>query len=158
EGGQDTAGQVKRQLLGVFGDWHEPIKELIEATDESKILRNDIYDIDPLPRWTDGRAALLGDAAHATTPNLGQGACQAIEDAVVLGKCLRADSNVVTALREYEARRIKRANMVVMRSRQIGVVGQWENPLACTLRDTAMRLMPQSMRINQLGSIIGYEV
>jgi FAD-dependent urate hydroxylase len=158
EGEKDVAGQLKRQLLALFGDWHEPIRALIEVTDETKILRNDIYDVEPLARWTDGRVALLGDAAHAATPNLGQGACQALEDAVVLGQCLKPDVNVVTALREYEGRRLKRANQVVLRSRQIGVVGQWENPLACTLRDTAVRLLPQSMRIKQLSDIIGYEV
>ncbi len=158
EGEKDITGHLKERLLALFGDWHEPIRALIEAADESKILRNDIYDVEPLTRWTDGRVALLGDAAHATTPNLGQGACQALEDAVILGKCLKPDVNVVTALREYEGRRLKRANMVVLRSRQIGVVGQWENSLACALRDTAMRLMPSSMRTKQLADIIGYEV
>src|SRR5262249_16464657 len=97
ESEKDVAGQVKPELLRLFGDWHAPIRALIEATDESKILRNDIYDLEPLPRWTDGRVALLGDAAHATTPNMGQGACQALEDAVVLGQCLRPDVDVVTA-------------------------------------------------------------
>ena len=57
----------------------------MRATEESKILRNDIYDREPLERWGEGKATLLGDAAHPMTLNLGQGACQAIEDAVVLG-------------------------------------------------------------------------
>jgi 2-polyprenyl-6-methoxyphenol hydroxylase-like FAD-dependent oxidoreductase len=158
EGGKDVAGKVREQLLALFGGWHAPIRALIEATDESKILRNDIYDIEPLTRWSDGRVVLLGDAAHATTPNLGQGACQALEDAVVLGQCIRPDVDVVTALHMYQERRIKRANKVVIRSRQIGVMGQWENPLACTMRDALMRLIPHGMRIKQIGEIVGYEV
>jgi len=158
EGEKDPPGQVKQRLKDIFAGWHEPIEALIDAADESTILRNDLYDLAPLPRWTDGRVALLGDAAHATTPNLGQGACQALEDAVMLGRCLTLEANVVTALREYESKRMARANMIVARSRQIGAVGQWENPLACTLRNTLLRLMPASMRMKQLEEVVGHEV
>ena len=74
----------KRGLLDLFRGWHAPIEALIEATDESVILRNDVYDRPPLPHWSVGRATLLGDSAHPMTPDMGQGACQAIEDAVIL--------------------------------------------------------------------------
>src|SRR5262249_53383280 len=77
-----------RALARLFAGWHEPITALLEATDDSAVLRNDVYDLDPLPRWGRGRVTLLGDAAHPCAPTLGQGACQAIEDAVVLGRCL----------------------------------------------------------------------
>ncbi|MFF5244464.1 FAD-dependent monooxygenase [Streptosporangium sp. NPDC000095] len=80
-GGGDQLAELRR----LFGDWHSPIPELLAAASSEKVLRNDIrYLATPLPAMHRGRVALLGDAAHAMTPNLGQGACQAIEDAVVL--------------------------------------------------------------------------
>jgi 2-polyprenyl-6-methoxyphenol hydroxylase-like FAD-dependent oxidoreductase len=158
EGTHDEPTQGKQKLLSVFGAWHKPVGALIEAADDAAILRNDIYDLAPLPKWTENRVALLGDAAHATTPNLGQGACQALEDAVVLGQCLTSHADIAHALGNYESQRMTRANRVVALSRQIGAVGQWESPLACWLRDLGMRLMPAELRMKQLGTIIGYEV
>src|SRR4029450_3459294 len=107
-----------------------PIPSLIEATPAVDILRHDIYDRPVLRTWGAGRITLLGDAAHPMTPNLGQGACQALEDAVVLAQCLREDADGVSALRSYEAMRIPRANAVVTQSRRVGRVGQWQHPVA----------------------------
>jgi 2-polyprenyl-6-methoxyphenol hydroxylase-like FAD-dependent oxidoreductase len=148
----------KQELLARFGGWHVPIPAVISATPEAAILRNDIYDLPPLPHWSMGRVTLLGDAAHATTPNLGQGACQAIEDAVVLARCLRAASTIPAALQRYERRRIKRTTMIATTSRRIGWVAQWQNPLACRLRDALMRRIPARVTLDGLTPIIGYEV
>jgi 2-polyprenyl-6-methoxyphenol hydroxylase-like FAD-dependent oxidoreductase len=101
EGGRDSPGPARRNLRHLFRGWQYPVEQLIEASVESAILRNDIYDRPPLSRWSDNRVTLLGDAAHPMTPNLGQGGCQAIEDAIVLAACLGASSTVATALREY---------------------------------------------------------
>ena len=80
---------AKAKLLHLFSRWHRPVADLVEAAEEGTILRTDIYDREPLgERWGEGKVTLLGDAAHPMTPNLGQGACQAIEDAVVLARCL----------------------------------------------------------------------
>src|SRR4051794_32885961 len=73
------------ELVRRYANWCDPIPEVLRRTDPAAILRNDIYDRDPVEKWGDGSVTLLGDAAHPTTPNLGQGACQAIEDAVELG-------------------------------------------------------------------------
>jgi 2-polyprenyl-6-methoxyphenol hydroxylase-like FAD-dependent oxidoreductase len=146
------------ELLGLFGSWHAPIGELITATDEGAILRNDLYDLPPMRTWTRGRITLLGDAAHATTPNLGQGGCQAIEDGVVLARALSQATVVQAALQAYEAQRIARANRIIELSRRVGVIGNWTHPLACGLRDTLARLTPRWARLRSLRPIIGYDV
>ena len=158
EGVSDSPQQRKQELVNLFGGWHAPIPALIEATPENAILRNDIVDREPLTHWTKGRVTLLGDAAHPMTPNLGQGACQAIEDAVVLADCIAANSDVEAALKDYEARRVERANRVVEQSHRIGKMAQNANPLVCAFRNAVIRLIPASMQMKQLNWIIEHEV
>ena len=157
EGEAEDAQGRKREVLDLLGGWYEPARAAVEATAASKILRNDIYDRDPLERWGAGRVTLLGDAAHPMTPNLGQGACQAIEDAVVLGGCLRKGGEVVSSLRLYEARRIPRTADVVRRSRLAGRLLQLENPLLCRLRDAVARRTSARAQLRRLGSVARYE-
>jgi 2-polyprenyl-6-methoxyphenol hydroxylase-like FAD-dependent oxidoreductase len=104
------------------------IWKIVESTAENAIVQNDIFDRPSLKWWGRGRVTLLGDAAHATTPNLGQGACQALEDAVVLADSLRRLQPVETALREYERRRIPRTTMIVRNSWQSGRMLQMNRP------------------------------
>jgi 2-polyprenyl-6-methoxyphenol hydroxylase-like FAD-dependent oxidoreductase len=125
---------------------------------EDAILRTDIYDREPLGEsWGTGRVTLLGDAAHPMTPNLGQGACQTIEDAVVLARCLDEGGAIAEALRRYERLRADRTAMVVRRSRRVGVVGQLENALLCRLRDRVLTIIPQKVQLGQLEEVLGYE-
>ena len=146
-GGTDT--DVQRELLARFATWHDPIPAIIAATPASRILRTDITDRPPIECWHAGRVVLLGDAAHPMTPNLGQGACQAIEDAVVLDQCLSGDGPHEAALRRYEARRIARVNALVRASRRLGAIAQWRNSIAVWLRNTGMRLAPSSVVMAQ---------
>jgi 2-polyprenyl-6-methoxyphenol hydroxylase-like FAD-dependent oxidoreductase len=156
---REPAEGRKDALLGSFRGWHEPIEELIRATDERAILHTAIYDRDPLgERWGEGRVSLLGDAAHPMTPDLGQGACQAIEDAVVLAKCLSEESDPVSALRHYEARRTWRVAAIVQRSRRFGRMAQLENPFLCRLRDVLLKKTPDRMLLRQAEEIVSYEV
>lgn len=108
------------------------------------MLHHDVNELrTPLPAYTVGRIALLGDAAHAMTPNLGQGACQALEDAVTLAAALGAESTVEAALARYDAERRPRSQAVAGAARQAGRMGQQlSHPLAVALRNTAMRLTP----------------
>ena len=155
-GGQ--AGNEKAHLLRLFRGWHEPIEALIEGTERLMILRNDIYDRPPLERWGEGRVTLLGDAAHPMTPNLGQGACQALEDAVVLARCLKEAADPAAALRRYESERMPRANMVVTQSRRVGWLGQLQRPGAVRLRNVLMRRISPRVQERALERVVGYRV
>ena len=157
EGEQDHLGQSKVRLLQLFGGWHAPIQSILEATEDSAILRNDIYDRDPISQWGSNRITLLGDAAHPTTPNLGQGGCLAIEDAVVLAACLARTINLDAALREYEARRAPRTRENVLASRSIGKFAQLENPILSFLRNLIISATPRSLSNRQLNSVVSFE-
>ncbi|WP_031485355.1 FAD-dependent oxidoreductase [Streptomyces bicolor] len=141
---------VREALLREFGHWPDPIPALIEATGESEILPVHIFDRDPVPLWSTQRVTLVGDAAQPMTFNLGQGANQAMEGAVVLAQCLSAaladdpaaatDGAVATALAAYERRRMDRVVRVARRSRANGVLSRWQNPVVCLMRDAFMKV------------------
>ncbi len=154
----DNPDQRQDELENLFAGWHFPIKELIETTPAGTILRNDIYDLPPLKKWSVDRITLLGDAAHPMTPNLGQGACQAIEDALVLAGCLAKFEDVAMALVQYENLRRPRTSLITKRSRQTGQVGQWSNPFLIWLRKPVARLLLPKLQARQLDAILGYEV
>ena len=145
---------VRGELMARFGSWHEPVAAIIEATPPERIMRTDIYDRAPIERWHSGRVVLLGDAAHPMTPNLGQGAGQAIEDAVVLDECLAQATSIEEALTHYEQRRVARANGIVRASRQFGAIAQWSNPIAAWLRDRVMSLTPPSAAVRQARKLM----
>ncbi|GAA2494346.1 FAD-dependent monooxygenase [Streptomyces longisporus] len=132
------------ELRRLFHTWHEPIPALLDATHPAAVLHHDVNELrTPLPSYAVGRIALVGDAAHAMTPNLGQGACQALEDAVTLAAALGTESTVEAALARYDAERRPRSQAVARAARQAGRMGQQlSHPLAVTLRNTAMRLTP----------------
>lgn len=140
------AGQVrpaterKKFLMQHFQRWPHPVEHLIDVTDARTIVETPIYDIEPLARWSEGRVTLLGDAAHAATPDMGQGACMAIEDAVVLARCLSQEEELTAALNRYEAERKPRTTWIIKRSRAIGRFAHWENPLLCTIRELMLSM------------------
>ncbi len=132
-------------LSSLFIGWWRPVIELIEATPKKSILKTRALDRDPIKSWGNGRMTLLGDAIHPTTPNLGQGGCLAIEDALVLAGCFTKYGATEAALRNYERLRYKRTAAVTRYSRYYGGVGQWENIWARGLRKTALALVPESI-------------
>jgi 2-polyprenyl-6-methoxyphenol hydroxylase-like FAD-dependent oxidoreductase len=157
EGKIELPAGHKQGLLASFEGWHDPIKAVIEATDEPAIILSDIYDRDPQRRWSQGRVTLLGDAAHPATPTLGQGACQAIEDACTLAKCLQQSGMNSSALKAYEARRFKRTTAITRQSRLMGYMGRWEKPLACWLRERLIKSIPRRARLRQLNQLFQFE-
>ncbi|MEM6931811.1 MAG: FAD-dependent monooxygenase, partial [Myxococcota bacterium] len=142
-------------LAARFADFEPVVAELIRETDG--VLRHDLYDLPPLPGWTRGRVTLLGDAAHPMTPNLGQGAGQAIEDAGWLAHAVKTHG-IPEGLAAYEARRRPRANRFVRRSYRLGAVAQWADPLACFLRDRAVAWTPRALARRSLAQLLDVEI
>ncbi len=159
EGASDGPRGRKQDVLDVFSGWHEPIPAVIAATEDAGILRNDIVDRNPIRNWGRGRVTLLGDAAHPMTPNFGQGACQAIEDAEALAVCLTGATDFSAALKSYEASRRDRTAFVTNASRQVGAISQWENPLLCWLRNIIMRTgVARRPTLKQFERMLAYEL
>jgi 2-polyprenyl-6-methoxyphenol hydroxylase-like FAD-dependent oxidoreductase len=147
----------KAELLGRFQGWHAPICQLIDQTPESAILKNGAYDLTPLPRWGEGRVTLLGDAAHPTTPNLGQGGCMALEDALTLAKCFGAGGEVPAALRRYEALRRPRTRHIQRRSRALGTIGQWEDAVRVRGRQWLTKMIPPRWLKGALAEVYAFQ-
>jgi 2-polyprenyl-6-methoxyphenol hydroxylase-like FAD-dependent oxidoreductase len=158
QGELDEPEGRKAELIRRFSGWHAPIAAVLEEAEDGAILRNDVYYVEPLPRWSTGRVVLVGDAAHATTPGIGQGAAQAIEDAVVLAERLAASADPSTALAEYETIRRPRASAVLKQSRRVDRAAQLENPLGWRLRNGLVRRLPQRFQRRQLEPLIRYEL
>lgn len=137
-GGRDAPGEAKERLLAMFRGWPDPIPAIIGATDAAEFRRNDVCYLPDLKTWGAGRVTLLGDAAHAMTIDMGQGACIAIEDAYVLAEKLATNDDAGVALRDYEASRQKRATRVAHTARRLGNLNRWDHPLACALRNQIM--------------------
>ncbi len=145
----------KGDVLPLFKDWVHPIPELVSATEEAAILRNDMYDRPPAKRWSGSQVTLVGDAAHPMTPNAGQGACQALEDAVVLAGSIKRSSSLTEAFGSYEDRRRHRANRLVVMARQATRGTQFDSPILCALRDGVASLMPSWLFLRMLDSYLG---
>jgi 2-polyprenyl-6-methoxyphenol hydroxylase-like FAD-dependent oxidoreductase len=105
------------EFLGLFDDFPEPVRELIAAIPGPDLFKWGLRDREPLPVWSRGRVTMLGDAAHPMTPYLGQGACMAIEDGMVLGRAFGASQDLAEAFSRYEAARRDRANGVQLAAR-----------------------------------------
>jgi 2-polyprenyl-6-methoxyphenol hydroxylase-like FAD-dependent oxidoreductase len=145
------------RLSHLFDGWYRPIRELIEATPPSSILKTGASDRESNKNWGSGRLTLLGDAIHPTTPNLGQGGCLAMEDAMVLARCFQKYGASEEALRRYERCRYKRTTAVSRYSRYYGNVGQWENVWARGFRKATLALVPEALALRLMQIVFDYD-
>jgi 2-polyprenyl-6-methoxyphenol hydroxylase-like FAD-dependent oxidoreductase len=149
------AEKARLQMLSLMADWHPLVTELIEATPPADIYVDPITRLaQPLPSYVSGRVALLGDAAHAMPPDLGQGASQAFEDAAALTRHLTdaEPADVAQRLLRYDAERRPRANrMMRAASRQSRLTSQTGAP--AWLRDALLRAIPSRLATHQLAAL-----
>jgi 2-polyprenyl-6-methoxyphenol hydroxylase-like FAD-dependent oxidoreductase len=136
-------------LLRHFAEFHDPIAKILMRTRNEQMIWNDIIDLAPIKRFAFGNIVLMGDAAHATTPNMGQGACMAIEDAAVLSNCLEEHTSPEEGFYTFQKQRIARTTKIVNNSWTLGRVAQIKNPLLVGLRNAAIRLTPKSVAERQ---------
>jgi len=151
-GETDNSLKVLDKLLALCLEFPAIVSKIIKATEGKNIIRNDLYDFVPLKSWTNGRMALLGDAAHASTPNLGQGACQAIEDGFVIANELQNNDDICQALKLYEQKRIKKATYITNTSWRFGQVTNTSGFIKSVLV-SLFRKTPESVNEKQLDKI-----
>lgn len=138
-----------------YAGWHDPIPALVDEMSVGGVRWDPVWHRKPLPTTVSGRVVIIGDAAHPMTPDLGQGGCQAIEDAISLAAALRAGPDVDTALRRYDAVRCRRSGRVVMTSYRMGELLSSPSPMFSAVRNRAMRLAPSAVMVRQVAAIAG---
>ncbi len=156
-GGQESPEQRKDTLLRILHGWVGGLPEAVAATPPEAILKNDLFDRDPVDRWSLGRMTLLGDAAHPTTPNLGLGGCMAIEDALVLARAFDETGDHTAAFAQYESERHARTASVVRMSRLMGRFGSWRNPVAVAAWQAANVITPSRVAASALAKQVTYD-
>jgi 2-polyprenyl-6-methoxyphenol hydroxylase-like FAD-dependent oxidoreductase len=147
-----AATDPKGELFRLFGGWHAPIPAIIEATPAKDLIINDIFDRRPPRRLSRDSVGLVGDAAHAMTPDLGQGACQALEDAAVLLACATETSEIAELFAAYEKRRLRHIGRIVRDSHAIGRLATTSSSPGAALRNALIRLTPSSVNNRRLAS------
>jgi 2-polyprenyl-6-methoxyphenol hydroxylase-like FAD-dependent oxidoreductase len=156
QGGTDNVLTLKKDLLNLCKVFSPTIIDLINSANDIKIIRTDLFDFEPISKWTDGRIALIGDAAHATTPNLGQGACQAIEDAFIIAEQLSMGKEIAKSLKEFQTKRIKKATFITNTSWLFARMTNTSG-FGKSLVKQILRLTPNFINNRQLNKIYSIE-
>ena len=132
---------------------HAPLRDIALATKPEDLRFDRLMERPLLSSWGAGAITLLGDAAHPMLPHAGQGAAQALEDAVALGQALSSGMPVPTALRRYEAVRGERTSKIVKLARRNARMGSLRGPVSCWLRDAAVRMVPEATLLKTMISL-----
>lgn len=149
----NKSSSAGNNLLEIFKDFHQDILNVISATPIQQIITSEILDLKPIQKWQAENVCLIGDSAHATTPNLGQGACQAIEDAFVIGQLLDKGISFSDTFSQYESRRKKKAHAIVNTSWTLGKLAHIENSFGVKIRNLLMKNMPKFANKKQMDMI-----
>lgn len=148
-GARESGPEAKVRLHDVFRHFHPLVLQALERTPPDAIVQTDIYDYPPGRQWSAGPIALLGDAAHATTPNLGQGGAMGIEDGWFIARCLAETPNAALAFQQFERLRVDRVNEIVEASWRLGKLSETRNPLSASIRNWLMRRTPVTLMRKQ---------
>ncbi|KAA0103784.1 FAD-dependent oxidoreductase [Mycolicibacterium sp. P1-5] len=152
EGASAPEGE-RAYLRTKFASWAAPIPAMLAATEPAEVLRNDLYDRSPAKRWAVGPMVLVGDAAHPMRPHLGQGGCQALEDAAVLGAFVDLCPDLPTAFVAFESFRRGRVRTIATESRLIGRVVNLRPAALSALASSATVVLPEFLVTRHLASI-----
>ena len=151
-------GRIAKQgelayLKAKFASWADPLPALLEATDPDIVLHNDLYDRDEARVWSKGPLVLVGDAAHPMRPHLGQGGCQGLEDAAILGCFVDQSADLATAFARFEAFRRPRVRALVRESAAIGKVVNLRPAFLSALASRATVLVPEAVLTRHLATV-----
>ncbi len=141
--------ELKTWLSQLYAEFPEVVTELIACTPEAAILRDDINDLSPMKDWYRGAVVLIGDAAHATTPNLGQGGAQAMEDSWVLAQKMATCPNYEDAFRLFQQQRYARVRKIVSTSLQVARITNLSSTTLCKMRNLVLRSIPRAVTRKQ---------
>ncbi|MCU0344042.1 MAG: FAD-dependent monooxygenase [Ignavibacterium sp.] len=142
-----------KNLREHFDNYHSLVRQILEKSSDDNLIKNPICDIKPLNQFAFDKILLIGDAAHATTPNLGQGACQAIEDVMILHQEIASGKGIPSAFRSFERRRVEKTKFIIETSRKLGAIGQIENKFLISLRNIIFKLTPEFVTEHQFKKI-----
>jgi len=152
-------GEDRPGLLDHLVERYDPaVGEVVAITPPEQVLVHKLYDRDPVKSWSREGATLLGDAAHPMLPFIGQGACAALEDAVVLGSVLAGDTVVGAGLAAYERARVERAELFVHASRRAAAIALPRSALGRGLRNALLRALPEAARLRQFKPFLAWQV
>lgn len=144
-----------QQIKQNFENYSGLIRSTLQQTKSEDLITTPILDLNPIENYTYNRFLLIGDAAHATTPNMGQGACMAIEDVCVLVDELKNNpENIIQCFENFNRRRMKRTQYIIQTSRLAGKVAQLENKFLTTPRNFIFRNLPTSIAQSPLNDLL----
>ncbi|MGH3585156.1 MAG: FAD-dependent monooxygenase, partial [Pseudonocardia sp.] len=143
------------ELRDRFARWPDPVPALLRSARPEDLVQHDAFELPGLRTYVSGRVALLGDAAHAMTPNLGQGACQALEDAVTLAAVVDRLS-VPEGLAAYDRARRPHTQRVVRLSHRVCAPAHWTSAALTRVRDRVVPLVPRAVIGRSLGPIYSW--
>jgi len=129
----------------VSAGFEERFQTIVRSTNPEDIRLDELFDREPTRVWGERCVTVLGDAAHPMLPHAGQGAAQALEDAVTLGHALQSAENSEAGLRRYEQLRFARTLKVVLTARRNARIASVRSAIGCSLRDVAIRLVPSAI-------------
>jgi 2-polyprenyl-6-methoxyphenol hydroxylase-like FAD-dependent oxidoreductase len=154
--GDVSLDTIQREMLAIYSGYHEPIETLIRNTQAT--VKHNIHDIQSLPTWQRGRVLLIGDAAHAVSPNSGQGASMALEDAMYLAKLLRDCGDYAQVFAQFEQARKPRVEKIVAEGRRRGNDKTVVSPFQQAIRELMIRIFVNLFGTKALDEAYSYKI